>query len=43
MFRKALIVLTVGCLALGLAACNTVRGAGKHLESAANATSKAIN
>ena len=43
MFRKALIMLTVGCLAVGLVACNTVRGAGKDLESAANATSNAIN
>ena len=43
MFRKARFVLAISCIALALSACNTVRGAGKDLESAANATSKAIN
>ena len=41
MIRKALIALTIGCIAL-TAACNTVRGAGKDLNSAANTVDKAI-
>lgn len=36
MLRKILIALTVGTFALSAAACNTVRGAGDDLNSAAN-------
>ena len=43
MLRKAILTLAVSSIMLAAAACNTVRGAGKDLESAANATSKAIN
>lgn len=43
MFRKAIFALAVSSIVLAAAACNTVRGAGKDLESAANATSRAIN
>lgn len=42
MFRKATTLLIIGG-ALILAACNTVRGAGADLGSAANATENAIN
>ncbi len=42
MFRKLTMTLMIGgCLVL--AACNTVRGAGADLGSAANATENAIN
>jgi predicted small secreted protein len=37
MTRKIIICLTASVLALSAAACNTVRGAGADLESAANA------
>jgi entericidin B len=36
MLRKMLIALTAGAIALSASACNTVRGAGSDLESAAN-------
>ena len=42
MFRKALIAVALGCITL-TAACNTVRGAGQDLESAATTTQEAIN
>ncbi len=41
MIRKAILALVVGSIALSAAACNTVRGAGKDVESAANAADKA--
>ncbi|MEO5708017.1 MAG: hypothetical protein ABIT10_04880 [Alteraurantiacibacter sp.] len=37
MTRKIIICLTASVLALTATACNTVRGAGNDLESAANA------
>jgi predicted small secreted protein len=40
MLRKAMIVILMGST-LALAACNTVRGAGRDLESAANAVDRA--
>jgi predicted small secreted protein len=42
MFRKVTTTLLIGT-SLVLAACNTVRGAGEDLGSAANATENAIN
>jgi predicted small secreted protein len=42
MIRKIVTVLLIGG-ALAIAACNTVRGAGQDLGSAANATENAIN
>jgi len=42
MFRKVTTALLIGG-SLALAACNTVRGAGEDLGSAANATENAIN
>jgi entericidin B len=43
MARKILLTLTAGVMALSITACNTVRGAGADLESAADATEEAIN
>lgn len=43
MARKILLTLTASVMALSIAACNTVRGAGEDLESAADATEEAIN
>ncbi len=37
MARKIIIAATAGILALTATACNTVRGAGEDLQSAANA------
>ncbi len=42
MFRKMLIALTLSCITLSATACNTVRGAGDDLNSAANSVDKAI-
>lgn len=42
MFQKLTTVAIIGS-ALVLAACNTVRGAGKDVTSAANCTENAIN
>ena len=42
MFRKATILMLIAG-GLLMAACNTVRGAGEDLGSAANATENAIN
>ena len=42
MVRKLLMVLLIGG-AVAIAACNTVRGAGEDLGSAANTTENAIN
>ena len=42
MVRKVMTLVLVGG-ALAIAACNTVRGAGEDLGSAANATENAIN
>ena len=42
MFQKVMTVLLIGT-ALALAACNTVRGAAKDVNSVANCTENAIN
>ena len=42
MFRKVMTVILIGS-GLMMAACNTVRGAGKDVESVANCTENAIN
>ena len=42
MFQKVTTVLLIGT-ALALAACNTVRGAAKDVNSVANCTENAIN
>jgi len=41
MIRKAILTALVVGIALTASACNTVRGAGKDVESAANAVDKA--
>lgn len=40
MVRKIILALGIGALALGTTACNTVRGAGDDLNSAADAVDK---
>lgn len=40
MLRKLLIALTAGAIALSASACNTVRGAGDDLNSAADTVDK---
>jgi predicted small secreted protein len=42
MFQKALTVVLLGA-ALATAACNTVRGAARDVNSAANCTQNAMN
>ena len=42
MIRNSLLALTLTGMALSLSACNTVRGVGQDLESAANFVDKAI-
>ena len=42
MFQKVLTVGLIGA-ALGIAACNTVRGAAKDVNSVANCTENAMN
>ncbi len=42
MLRKLILGLIAGSIALGASACNTVRGAGEDVESAANAVDKEI-
>ena len=42
MIRKILIVLGIGAITFTASACNTVRGAGKDLESAANSVDRAL-
>jgi len=41
MLRKIVIAMLAGAFALSASACNTVRGAGDDLESAANAVDRA--
>jgi predicted small secreted protein len=43
MFRKTIIALTAISLTLGAAACNTVKGLGRDIESVGNAGDKAIH
>ena len=42
MIRKILLPLIAGVIVLSASACNTVRGAGEDLQSAANSVDKAI-
>jgi entericidin B len=42
MMKKIVIAVVAGTIALSASACNTVRGAGNDLESAANAVDKEI-
>jgi predicted small secreted protein len=42
MFQKAMTVSLIG-VALAIAACNTVRGAARDVNSVANCTENAIN
>lgn len=42
MIRKLALTLLASGIVLGLSACNTVRGVGQDLESAANSVDKAI-
>ena len=41
MLKKVLVVLAISGLAVASSACNTVRGVGQDLESAANSVDKA--
>ena len=41
MVRKLVFALVAGSLVLGASACNTVKGVGRDLESAADAVDKA--
>ena len=43
MFKKLIIAFAVGSLALTASACNTVKGAGRDIESVGEAGDKAIN
>ena len=43
MIRKILLVLAVGTVALAASACNTVKGAGRDIESVGQAGDDAIN
>lgn len=42
MTRKIILAIVAGSIALGAPACNTVRGAGQDVESAANAVDKEV-
>jgi predicted small secreted protein len=42
MIRKVVTVVLIGC-GFSLAACNTVRGAGQDMQSAANCTENVIH
>lgn len=42
MIKKFVLALALGGVALSASACNTVRGAGDDLESAANTVDKEI-
>lgn len=43
MARKFILALVAGSLAFGAAACNTVKGAGRDIESVGQAGSDAMN
>lgn len=43
MLRKVILALVAGSVALSVSACNTVKGAGKDLQSASQSTEDAIN
>ena len=42
MTRKIILAIVAGSIELGASACNTVRGAGQDVESAANAVDKEV-
>jgi predicted small secreted protein len=42
MLKKVILIVAVGGFVVATTACNTVRGAGRDLESAANTVDKAI-
>lgn len=42
MLRKVIAALVVGSIALTASACNTVRGVGQDIESAANSVDRAL-
>ncbi len=43
MLKKVVIALTAGVIALTATACNTVKGAGRDIESVGEAGKEAIN
>lgn len=43
MIRKVLLALALGSIVLANTACNTVKGAGRDIESVGQAGSEAIN
>jgi entericidin B len=43
MLRKTMLALVAGSLAFTAAACNTVKGAGRDLQSASQTTEDAMN
>lgn len=43
MIRKILLTLALGSIALTASACNTVKGAGRDIESVGKAGDEAIN
>lgn len=43
MVKKIVLTLVVGSLALGAAACNTVKGVGRDIQSVGEAGEQAIN
>jgi predicted small secreted protein len=42
MLKKVVLALMVGSIALGATACNTVKGAGRDVESVGDAADKAM-
>jgi predicted small secreted protein len=42
MIRKVILALVAGCIALGATACNTVKGAGRDVESVGEAADRAL-
>jgi entericidin B len=42
MLKKVVIALVAGSIALGATACNTVKGAGRDVESVGEAADKAM-
>jgi predicted small secreted protein len=43
MLKKIIFAFAAGSIALSAAACNTVKGAGRDIESVGNAGAEAIN
>ena len=43
MLKKLVFAIAMGSIALTASACNTVKGAGRDIESASDATKDAIN